>query len=209
MIGARCFTALMQRNNTQHCSSLWTLVLGFLSNFFPFSAFYMEIRISQFYFDLFMKIILNSCQFSLFGSEFRNVCWSSLLGSEFLKKITFLSEFLVGIRNSMLSFLWGSAFLNYFLACFYGDQNFWKFLDFFYGDQNFWMFFGLLLWGSEFLNVFGLLLWESEFLNVFGLLLWGSQDPEEMCLSLEHQNPSKASEKMGYFDRVTVSLHIL
>ena len=34
-----------------------------------------------------------------------------------------------------------------------------------------------------------------------------------MCLSLEHQNPSKTSEIMGYFDRVddrvTVSLHIL
>ena len=34
-----------------------------------------------------------------------------------------------------------------------------------------------------------------------------------MCLSLEHQNLSKTSEKMGYFDRVddrvTVSLHIL
>ena len=30
-----------------------------------------------------------------------------------------------------------------------------------------------------------------------------------MCLSLEHQNPSKTSEKMGYFDRVTVSSHIL
>jgi len=32
-------------------------------------------------------------------------------------------------------------------------------------------------------------------------------------LSLQHQNPSKTSEKMGYFeradDRVTVSLHIL
>ena len=36
-----------------------------------------------------------------------------------------------------------------------------------------------------------------------------NEGPEEMCLSLEHQNPSKASEKMGYFDRVTVSLHIL
>ena len=36
-----------------------------------------------------------------------------------------------------------------------------------------------------------------------------TQGPEEMCLSLEHQNPSKTSEKMGYFDRVTVSLHIL
>ena len=38
------------------------------------------------------------------------------------------------------------------------------------------------------------------------------QGPEEMCLSLEHQNPSKTSEIMGYFDRVddvTVSLHIL
>ena len=35
-----------------------------------------------------------------------------------------------------------------------------------------------------------------------------SQGPEEMCLSLEHvelQNLSKTSEKMGYFDRVTVS----
>lgn len=30
-----------------------------------------------------------------------------------------------------------------------------------------------------------------------------------MCLLLEHQNQSKTSEKMGYFDRVTVSLHIL
>ena len=28
------------------------------------------------------------------------------------------------------------------------------------------------------------------------------QGPEEMCLSLEHQNPWKTSEKMGYFDRV-------
>ena len=28
-------------------------------------------------------------------------------------------------------------------------------------------------------------------------------------MSLEYQNPSKTSEKMGYFDRVTVSLHIL
>ena len=35
-----------------------------------------------------------------------------------------------------------------------------------------------------------------------------AQGPEEMCLSLEHQNPSKTSQKMGYFDRVTVSLHI-
>ena len=41
----------------------------------------------------------------------------------------------------------------------------------------------------------------------------GAQGPEEMCLSLEHQNPSKTSEKMGYFDRVndrvTVLLQIL
>ena len=36
-----------------------------------------------------------------------------------------------------------------------------------------------------------------------------SQGPEEMCLSLENQNPSKTSEKMGYFESVTVSLHIL
>ena len=35
-----------------------------------------------------------------------------------------------------------------------------------------------------------------------------AQGPEEMCL-LENQNPSKTSEKMGYFDRVTISLHIL
>ena len=35
------------------------------------------------------------------------------------------------------------------------------------------------------------------------------QSPEEKCLSLEHQNPLKTSEKMGYFDRVTVSLHIV
>ena len=28
-------------------------------------------------------------------------------------------------------------------------------------------------------------------------------------MSLEHQKPSKPSEKMGYFDRVTFSLHIL
>ena len=39
--------------------------------------------------------------------------------------------------------------------------------------------------------------------------LYEPQGPEEMCLFLEHQNPSKTSEKMGYFDRVTVSLHIL
>ena len=46
----------------------------------------------------------------------------------------------------------------------------------------------------------------------FLFLVWSpshfAQGPEEMCLSLEHQNPSKTSEKMGYFDRVTVSLHI-
>ena len=30
----------------------------------------------------------------------------------------------------------------------------------------------------------------------------GCVGPEEMCLSLEHQNPSKTSEIMGYFDRV-------
>ena len=31
-----------------------------------------------------------------------------------------------------------------------------------------------------------------------------AQGPEKMCLSLEHQNPSYTSEKVGYFDRVTV-----
>ena len=40
-----------------------------------------------------------------------------------------------------------------------------------------------------------------------------AQGPEEICLSLEDQNPSKTSEIMGYFDRIndciTVSLHIL
>ena len=32
-----------------------------------------------------------------------------------------------------------------------------------------------------------------------------------MCLLLEHQNPSKTSEKMGYFDRVTLytALHYI
>ena len=35
------------------------------------------------------------------------------------------------------------------------------------------------------------------------------QGPEEMCLSLERQNPSKTSVKMGYFVRVTGSLHFL
>ena len=43
----------------------------------------------------------------------------------------------------------------------------------------------------------------------FSKLPEATQGPEEMCLSLEHQNPSKTSGKMGYFDRVTVSLHIL
>ena len=36
-----------------------------------------------------------------------------------------------------------------------------------------------------------------------------AQGPEEMCLSLEYQNPSKTSEKMGYFDHFAVLLHIL
>ena len=47
---------------------------------------------------------------------------------------------------------------------------------------------------------------------LWGYAEYGPQGPEEMCLSLEHvehQNPSKTSEKMVYFDRVTVSLHIL
>ena len=36
-----------------------------------------------------------------------------------------------------------------------------------------------------------------------------SQDPEEMCLLLAHQNSSETSGKNGYFDHVTVSLHIV
>ena len=36
-----------------------------------------------------------------------------------------------------------------------------------------------------------------------------TQGLEKMCLSLEHQNLLKTSEKMGYFDRITVLLHIL
>ena len=48
----------------------------------------------------------------------------------------------------------------------------------------------------------------AECCLVFFSQTW-TKGPEEMCLSLEHQNPSKTSEKMGYFDRVTVSLHIL
>ena len=39
--------------------------------------------------------------------------------------------------------------------------------------------------------------------GVFDISLFPlAQGPEEMCLSLEHQNPSKTSEKMGDFDRV-------
>ena len=41
------------------------------------------------------------------------------------------------------------------------------------------------------------------------IIIISTQGLEEMCLSLEQQNPSKTSEKMSYFDRVTVSLHIL
>ena len=42
------------------------------------------------------------------------------------------------------------------------------------------------------------------------LKLSETQGPEEMCLSLEHQNPSeKPLKKWGISDRVTVSLHIL
>ena len=107
----------------------------------------MEIRISQFHFDLFLKI-LNSCQSSLFGSEFLICFLEFLIGIRISKKITFRSEFLVGIRNSMLSFLWGSEFLKVFWTS---------------------------LWGSEFLNVFWTSLWGSEFLNVFWASLWGSE----------------------------------
>ena len=51
-----------------------------------------------------------------------------------------------------------------------------------------------------------------EFSNTYNIRI-KPQGPEEICLSLEYQNPSKTSEIMGYFDRVddqvTVSLHIL
>ena len=57
---------------------------------------------------------------------------------------------------------------------------------------------------------FGCFVLRSSFSSAsFSKLPETTQGPEEMCLSLEHQNPSKTSEKMGYFDRVTVSLHIL
>ena len=36
-----------------------------------------------------------------------------------------------------------------------------------------------------------------------------TEGPQEMCLLSEHQNLLNTSEKMGYFDRVTVLLHIL
>ena len=45
----------------------------------------------------------------------------------------------------------------------------------------------------------------SNFHSFFLLTTFVSQGPE-MCLSSEHQNPSKTSEKIGYFDRVTFSL---
>ena len=110
----------------------------------------MEIRISQFHFDLFLKI-LNYCQFSLFGSQFLICFLEFLIGIRISKKITFLSEFLVGIRNSMLSFLWGSEFLKVFWTS---------------------------LWGSEFLNVFWASLWGSEILNVFFDFFMGIRIPE-------------------------------
>ena len=63
----------------------------------------------------------------------------------------------------------------------------------------------LALWRVEATDLFEPFV---EALYLFIMLVW-TQGPEEICLSLEHQNPSKTSEKMGYFDRVTVSLHIL
>ena len=47
------------------------------------------------------------------------------------------------------------------------------------------------------------------FIDSHIISLHQAQGPEETCLSLDHQNPSKTSEKMGYCDRVTVSLDIL
>ena len=134
----------------------------------------MEIRISQFYFDLFMKIV-NSCQFSLFGSEFLNVFWSSLLESEFHKKNhfsfgvprgnqKFYAELLMGIRISELLFrllYGGSEFLSVFRPSLWGSQ----FLSVFRPS----------LWGSQFLSVFWTSFWGTEFLNVCGLL-YGDQN---------------------------------
>ena len=130
----------------------------------------MEIRISQFYFDHFIKI-LNSCQFSLFGSEFLTVFWSSLLGSEVSKKkITFLSEFLVGIRNSMVFGFLSDFFL---FSAFYMEIRISQFyFDLFIKILNSCQF---SLWGSEFLNVLWTSLWGSEFLYVFWTSLWGSE----------------------------------
>ena len=98
----------------------------------------MEIRISQFYFDLFIKI-LNSCQFSLFGSEFLTVFWSSLLGSEVSKKNHF--SFGVPRGNQKFYGLWISKWFFSFFSILYGDQNF---------PILFWSFYK----DSEFLSVF-------------------------------------------------------
>ena len=120
--------------------------------------------------------ILNSCQFSLFGSEFLTVFCSSLLGSEVSKKkITFLSEFFLGIRNSMLSFLWGSEFLNCFLDFFMGIRISECFLDFFTGIRISECFMDFFI-GSEFLNVFWTSLMGIRISKCFFQLLYGDQN---------------------------------
>ena len=91
----------------------------------------------------------------------------------FSKKIFFLSEFLVGIRNSTLRFLWGSEFLNYFLDFFMEDQNFWVFFGLLYGDQSFWVFFGLLFGDQNFWMFFGLLFGDQNFWMFFWTSLMG------------------------------------
>ena len=112
----------------------------------------MEIRISQFYFDLFIKI-LNSCQFSLFGSEFLTVFWSSLLGSEVSKKNHF--SFGVPRGNQKFYGLWISKWFFSFFSILYGDQNF---------PILFWSFYK----DSEFLSVFFMGIRISEcFLDFF------------------------------------------
>ena len=160
----------------------------------------MEIRISQFHFDLFLKI-LNSCQSSLFGSEILICFLEFLIGIRISKKITFLSEFLVGIRNSMLSFLWGSEFLKVFWTSFWGSEFlkvfwtslwgseflrvFWtsfmgirisqSFLDFFMGIRISECFLDFFYGDQNFWMFFGLLYGDQNSWVLFGLLLWGSE----------------------------------
>ena len=125
----------------------------------------VSLKISEWFFFFFDSSIL-------FGNQnFPILFWSFYEDSEFLsvffiwirisewflefligiriskKKNTFLLEFLVEIRNSILR---GSEFLNNFWVFLMGDQNFWVFFGLLHGDQNFWMFFGLLYGDQNF-----------------------------------------------------------